>query len=105
MLKKNEVEICGRLCDGLLVNDEEKEIEQELIKNVYIVFQIFGQKGIPYSMGVKYFTRKSQVEREELSSNMKRQDQSQQSLENKDDNIEEHFKVSYACFSLIDSLN
>ncbi|KAL2626878.1 hypothetical protein AAZV13_07G138600 [Glycine max] len=30
--------------------------------------------------------------REELSSNMKRQDQSQQSLENKDDNIEEHFK-------------
>ena len=43
--------------------------------------------------------------REELSSNMKRQDQSQQSLENKDDNIEEHFKVSYACFSLIDSLN
>ncbi|KAH1242263.1 Proton pump-interactor [Glycine max] len=31
--------------------------------------------------------------REELSSNMKRQDQSQQSLENKDDNIEEHFKL------------
>ncbi|KAG5054929.1 hypothetical protein JHK85_007439 [Glycine max] len=29
---------------------------------------------------------------EELSSNMKKQDQSQQSVDNKDDNIEEHFK-------------
>ncbi|KHN14591.1 60S ribosomal protein L5-1 [Glycine soja] len=31
---------------------------------------------------------------EELSSNMKKQDQSQQSVDNKDDNIEEHFKAT-----------
>ena len=43
--------------------------------------------------------------REELSSNMKKQDQSQQSVDNKDDNIEEHFKVPYESFSLLDFLN
>ena len=42
---------------------------------------------------------------EELSSNMKKQDQSQQSVDNKDDNIEEHFKVPYESFSLLDFLN
>ena len=36
---------------------------------------------------------------------MKKQDQSQQSVDNKDDNIEEHFKVPYESFPLLDFLN
>ena len=43
--------------------------------------------------------------RDELTCNMKKQDQSQQSIDNKDDNIEEHFKVPYESFSLLDFLN
>jgi len=43
--------------------------------------------------------------REELSSNMRKQDQSQQSLDHKEGNIEEHSKVPYASFSLLYFLN